>query len=288
MSAELALTKSGDVIITNEQIELIKKTVAKDATPQELQLYFYDCQRRGIHPLDRLLHFTKRGGKYTPIVSIDYMRSQAASTGEYAGSDDAQFVNEGTSDFQATVTVHRIVKGVRCPFTATARWSEYSVESSPMWKKMPYTMLSKCAEALALRKAFPQQIQGLYTREEMEQADNEPPIQNVTPMRQADQCEQTAKESIIDRIDEHHSKQQVIDVPPSSSDVWQCGEAIKKQILDLEAAADELGIYKVMRDKLEISTGSRNPASASPEMAKKYISWMINRIAKEREEDQLI
>lgn len=185
MTQALQRRDADSIIITDEQVELIRKTVAKDATAQELQLYFYDCQRRGVHPLDKLIHFTKRGGKYTPIVSIDYMRSQAAETGEYAGNDDAVFVGEAKAqDFAATVTVHRIVKNHLCAFTATARWSEYNSDSSPMYKKMPHTMLAKCAEALALRKGFPQQLSGLYTREEMEQAGEDVTIRNVTPAQQ--------------------------------------------------------------------------------------------------------
>ena len=78
-------------IVTAEQLDLVKRTVASGATTAELQLYLHDCQRQGVHPLDRLLHFTKRGGKYTPVTSIDLMRTRAADTGEYAGSDDAEF-----------------------------------------------------------------------------------------------------------------------------------------------------------------------------------------------------
>lgn len=157
--------------ITPDQLALIKQTVAKDATPLELDLYFYDCARRGVHPLDKLIHFTKRGGKYTPVTSIDFMRSRAAETGDYAGQDDAVFGGAvGNGGFTATVTVYRLVHDQRCAFTATARWSEYKPDQDFMWRKMPHTMLGKCAEALALRKGFPQELSGLYEAAEMDQA----------------------------------------------------------------------------------------------------------------------
>lgn len=167
-------------LVTSSELELITRTIAKGATPENLQLFLRDCQRRGVHPLDKLLIFTQRKDQsgqqvYTPITSIDYMRSRAEATGAYAGSDDAVFTGtEGDveDDFRATVTVWRFVQGERCAFAATARWSEYSVTGSGgrMWTKMPHTMLAKCAEALALRKAFPQSLAGLYASEEMDQA----------------------------------------------------------------------------------------------------------------------
>jgi phage recombination protein Bet len=153
-------------------MDLIRTTIAKDATPDELKLFLYDCQRQGTHPLDRLLHFTKRAGKYTPITSIDFMRIRAAETGELAGSDDAMFTGTPAQNgFEAHVTVYRLVQGQRCAFSATARWSEYKPDQAFMWNKMPHTMLGKCAEALALRKGFPRQLAGLYAKEEMEQAE---------------------------------------------------------------------------------------------------------------------
>jgi hypothetical protein len=100
------------------------------------------------------------------------MRIRAAQTGECAGIDDAVFVGEPkTPAFAATVTVWRLVGGQRGAFTATARWSEYKPESNDfMWLKMPFTMLGKCAEALALRRGFPVQLAGLYAKEEFDQA----------------------------------------------------------------------------------------------------------------------
>lgn len=173
MSDALAILPVDPPSVTADQLALIKATIAKDATPTELQLFFYDCRRQGVHPLDKLIHFTKRSGKYTPITSIDFMRQRAASTGVCAGIDDAIFTgSRKTDDFAATVTVYRFVQGTRCAYTATARWSEYKPEANDfMWQRMPHTMLGKCAEALALRKGFPQQLAGLYAKEELDQAD---------------------------------------------------------------------------------------------------------------------
>ena len=159
--------------VTRDQLALIKRTVAAGATDAELDLFLYDCARRGVHPLDRLIHFTKRGGRYTPVVGIDFLRTRAADTGEMAGSDDAVFDKDART---ATVTVYRLTRGTRYAYSATARYDEYVPDPGPqhrgdtLWRKMPHVMLGKCAEALALRKAFPQQLAGLYVKEELEQA----------------------------------------------------------------------------------------------------------------------
>ena len=173
MSNELQVAEAYNIVVTAEQKELVKKTVFPDATDAELQLFFFDCTRRGIHPLDKLIHPTKRNGKYTSITSIDLFRQRASESGEHMGTDDAVYTGDpGQKDFACSVTVYKHLRGEKCPFTATARWSEYfpGEKQGFMWQKMPHLMLAKCAEALALRKAFPQQLHGLYTNEEMAQA----------------------------------------------------------------------------------------------------------------------
>lgn len=175
MSQALAYHNGQNILIpsiTPDEISLVKNTIAQGATEAELKLYLYDCQRQGVHPLDRMIHFTKRGDKYTPIASIDFLRARAETTGEYAGNDDPVFDDEKNPQ-KATVTVYKIVNGQRCGFTASARWSQYfpGDKSGYMWKKMPHLMLGKCAEALALRKAFPKQFAGIYTSEEMAQTE---------------------------------------------------------------------------------------------------------------------
>lgn len=177
MTTKAAVIPSTAPIVTPDELDLVRRTVANGATADELRLYLFDCARQGTHPLDKHLHFTKRNGKYTPVTSIDFMRLRAAETGEYAGSDDPQFDGAFKSEtFTATVTVWRLVQGQRCAFTATAWWSEYKPDAGTsgrgdvMWQKMPHTMLAKCAEGCALRKGFPRQLAGLYAIEELDQA----------------------------------------------------------------------------------------------------------------------
>lgn len=178
---DIALQKIPQVVITPEQKELIKKTIAVGATDLELELFIYDNVRRGVHPLDRMIHFTKRSdgqgnARYTPIVGIDYLRSRADRTGQYAGSDDYVFTGSvEKEDLAATATVYRFMGSERIPFPATVRWKEYypGEKMGFMWRKFPHNQLGKCAEALALRKAFPQPLGGLHTEEEMHQAENE-------------------------------------------------------------------------------------------------------------------
>jgi phage recombination protein Bet len=151
--------------VSPEQLELIRTTIAKGATDEELKLFLYDNQRQGFHPLDKLLHFTKRGGKYTPIVSIDAMRMRAAETGEYVGNDSYEYAGTpGKAGFTAIARVWRLVQGQRVPFSRTARWEEYCPPAGQdhMWRQKPHVMLGKCAEAQALRAGFPRQLHGLY------------------------------------------------------------------------------------------------------------------------------
>ncbi len=163
-----------------DQVELIKRTVALGSTDDELKMFLYQCQRTQLDPFSRQIHMIKRGGRATIQVGIDGYRAIAERTGLYAGNDEYLF-NGGLTEFEcmknnntpevATATIRKIVSGNVCVFTASASWREYCPKGQDfMWKKMPYLMLGKCAEALALRKAFPNDLSGIYTDEEMAQA----------------------------------------------------------------------------------------------------------------------
>lgn len=186
MTNALTTTQADLIEFDSGKIDLIRRTVAKDATADELALFLHQCRRTGLDPLARQIYFQKynskrHGPQMTIITGIDGYRLVADRTGRYAGNDDPVFDGRVKAKFyqddfeapaKATVTVWKLVNGVRMPFSASAYWSEYfpGEPSGAMWRKMPHVMLAKCAEALALRKAFPADLSGVYTREEMDQA----------------------------------------------------------------------------------------------------------------------
>lgn len=184
-TTEVATTSFKEASWTDEQVQLIKNTVAKGATNDELKLFLYTAKRTGLDPLTKQIHFVKRAGQMTVQTGIDGYRAIAERSNTLAGIDDGIYEeqvdangNRLNKPLKATVTVYRMVNGERVPFTASARWSEYAPQGGQafMWQKMPYLMLGKCAEALALRKAFPNDLTGLYTNEEMAQADTTPSL----------------------------------------------------------------------------------------------------------------
>lgn len=179
-SQALEVVPKGNLAITNEQLTLAQSTVAKDLTKDEFEIFLYNCQRQGIHPLDGLLVPIARTDngqrKLTFVTTVDLLRSRAAETDEYAGNDDPMFEygkGEDKDPTLATVTVWKMVQGQRCAFTATARYAEYypGDKQGFMWRSKPHVMLGKCAEGLALRKAFPKQLAGLYLEEELQRED---------------------------------------------------------------------------------------------------------------------
>lgn len=163
--------------LTEERIDLIKRVYAKGATDDEFAIFIDVCKRTGLSPEQRQIYLVKRWNKkenrndMSVQTGIDGYRLCAERTGKYAGNDDPIYDDEACPK-KATVTVWKLVGGVRCAFTASARWDQYfpGDQQGFMWKKMPHLMLGKCAEALALRKAFPAELSGIYTKEEMEQA----------------------------------------------------------------------------------------------------------------------
>lgn len=217
-----------------ERKALIKRTaMATHASDDEFQLFLAVADRLGLDPLTRQIYaIHRRSGKddhgadkfqMTIQTGIDGFAAIAERTRVYAGADDIVFDREDAEHpNKATATVYRLVQGQRVPFTASARWSEYAqrkpvwrdrkpayengqpvYELTGKWADMPYNMLGKCALAKALRMAFPAQLSGVYTDDEMGQADNVPALQQQhASVEPAAATPAVRPAHIIDHIDE--------------------------------------------------------------------------------------
>ena len=178
---------------TPEQIDLIKRQICRGASDDELQMFLYQCNRTGLDPFARQIYSVERRekdprtGQWTTKrqtqVSIDGQRLVAERTGKYCGQLGPEWCGSDgvwrdvwlTKAPPAAARIGALRSDFKEPCWGVARFDAYVQlkDGAPayMWNKMGDVMVAKCAESLALRKAFPQELSGLYTSEEMQQAE---------------------------------------------------------------------------------------------------------------------
>lgn len=184
-----------------EQLALLKNTIAAGTTDLEFDLFINVARRHGLDPFTRQIYAIPRGQgerrQLTIQTSIDGFRLLAQRSGKlrgirgpwWCGTDGVwrEVWLENAAPEAAKVEV--IHADYPDPVSAVARWGAFvqtTANGAPnsMWSRMGDHMLAKCAEALALRRAFPAELSGIYTDDEMGQASNDSPATIEAPREQ--------------------------------------------------------------------------------------------------------
>lgn len=167
----------GFLEFSDEQRRLIRDTYANGATDSEFAVLMEIAKARNLNPFTRQIHFVKRPDRdrgrdvWSAQASIDGLRALAERSRLYDGQDEPEYEYDDAGKLlRAKVRVYR--KDWRRPVVGVADYDEYVQLTrdrvpNTFWKNKPRIMLAKCAEALALRKAFPEDMGGLYCPEEL-------------------------------------------------------------------------------------------------------------------------
>ncbi len=183
--------------MTEEDIALLKQTHCLGWSEQNVALFVHQCNRSGLDPLSRQIYgqlrFDKNmldskgkkvgGLRLTVVTSIDGFRLVAQRSGEYQGQTEPLWCGKDGAwkdvwlgkEYPAAAKVGVWRKDFREPTYGVANFDAFAPtyddgNLSGLWPKMFALMIAKCAEAQALRKAFPQELGSLYISEEMDQA----------------------------------------------------------------------------------------------------------------------
>ena len=155
---------------SDEQIKLIRRMIARDATDDEFSVFLYVAYKSGLDPLKKQIWFWKQDDEVVIMASIHGKLSKAMDTHQFDG-----YETKVVTDQKGELVAYEAKgwrKDMAHPIQVTAYLSEYEKkkkDGSPtkMWAGKKHMMLEKCALSLLLSRMFPEELGGIYSEEEI-------------------------------------------------------------------------------------------------------------------------
>lgn len=199
-------------LFDNKKLDLLKNTICKGSNDEEFELFLHACQRTGLDPFMKQIYAVKRperqkDGTWRESMSIqtaiDGYRLIAERTGKYSPGKEPTYQYDANGNIVSSTAYvkKQTADGTWHEVAATAFFNEYcqkTKEGKPtrFWLQLGHAMIAKCAESLALRKSFPAELSGLYTKEEMMQAD----IEDATNLSQVKVESNMSQTMVIEQV----------------------------------------------------------------------------------------
>lgn len=214
-----------------EQEKMILSNFLGGASREEATVLLEIVKRRRLDPFSRQVYFVKRWDAqkreevWAIQTSIDGLRSIAERTGKYDGQDEPEYGTDDAGPF-CKVKVYRKDWSSNRYAMGIAYLSEFIQKKkdgtvTSFWQRMPRLMLAKCAEALAIRKAFPEDTGGLYISEEMPEQSAEPtqrlPPKRAEPVEETKEPEAAAEVHQAEVVETKPAKRET---PAHVKDLW--------------------------------------------------------------------
>jgi phage recombination protein Bet len=220
-------------MFTPEQERMILTQFLGGASKEEAHVLLEIVKRRKLDPFARQVYFVKRWDSqkreevWAIQTSIDGLRSIAERTGKYDGQDDPVYGKDDFGEF-CKVRVYRKDWSAGRAAVGTAYLAEFIQKKkdgtiTQFWARMPRLMLAKCAEALAIRKAFPEDTGGLYVAEEMGEEPKPAPAVEVLPAegaREAPRQEAPSRAELVAALVPKPEPAKSTAPPPHAMKLW--------------------------------------------------------------------
>jgi len=220
-----------------EQERMILSQFLGGASKSEAAVLLEIVKRRRLDPFSRQVYFVKRwdAAKRDEVwaiqTSIDGLRSIAERTGKYDGQDEPVYGEDEAGKF-CKVRVYRKDWSPTRAAVGIAYLNEFIQKKkdgtvTSFWARMPRLMLAKCAEALAIRKAFPEDAAGLYISEEMPE----------TPERHVQSVERRMVEGVVEAVRAHDALPPAAILEPGVDPVSMQPAPLKPEVVEAEVVA---------------------------------------------------